>query len=158
MAQDLLERCSRRRPEPGIPSPSGRGGFNRTWFSRTARDDDWWAAFTRGASDEHVLQALTAGLPIPVHSPAALVHNRLTTKLPPEPEPTPPPRAPLRVLECAKCGTPGRPKALPGGICGPCRGENVLARPSTPLTATAVHTHAADIRAAMANRREGIRT
>ncbi|WP_328340295.1 Uma2 family endonuclease [Streptomyces violaceus] len=28
MAQDLLERCSRRRPEPGIPSPSGRGGFN----------------------------------------------------------------------------------------------------------------------------------
>jgi hypothetical protein len=28
MAQDLLERSSRRRPEPGIPFPSGRGGFN----------------------------------------------------------------------------------------------------------------------------------
>lgn len=28
MAEDLLERCSRRLPEPGIPSPSGRGGFN----------------------------------------------------------------------------------------------------------------------------------
>jgi hypothetical protein len=28
MAEDLLERCSRRRPEPGIPFPSGREGFN----------------------------------------------------------------------------------------------------------------------------------
>ncbi|MFI6282195.1 hypothetical protein [Streptomyces sp. NPDC050988] len=184
--------------------------ITRTWFSRTARDDDWWAAFTRGdvpqepqeppagqggptrsrayillaalgrttpslslsaracedlaplvtewfargASDEHVLQSLTAGLPVPVHSPAAIVHNRLTTKLPPEPEPTPPPRPPLRVLECAKCGTPGRPEALPGGICGPCRGEAVPPGPSVPLTATAVHAHAAAARAAMVDRRE----
>ncbi|MEV2192618.1 hypothetical protein AB0I02_16755 [Streptomyces phaeochromogenes] len=184
--------------------------ITRTWFSRTARDDDWWAAFTRGdvpkepseppagqggptrsrayillaalgrttpslslsaracedlaplvtewfargASDEHVLQSLTAGLPTPVHSPAALVHNRLTTKLPPEPEPTPPPRPPLRVLECAKCGTPGRPEALPGGICGPCRGEAAPPRPSVPLTSTAVHAHAAAARAAMVDRRE----
>ncbi|MDQ0605117.1 hypothetical protein QF037_009462 [Streptomyces canus] len=34
MAEDLLERCSRRRPEPGIPFPSGRGGFNN-WVLRT---------------------------------------------------------------------------------------------------------------------------
>lgn len=27
MAEDLLECCSRRPPEPGIPCPSGRGGF-----------------------------------------------------------------------------------------------------------------------------------
>ncbi|MGW3420615.1 hypothetical protein [Streptomyces phaeochromogenes] len=188
--------------------------ITRTWFSRTARDDDWWTAFTRGdvpkesqeppagqggptrsrayillaalgrtapslslskaacaelaplltewftrgATDEHVLQALTAGLPVPVHSPAAIVRTRLTTKLPPEPEPAPAPRPPLRVLECAKCGTPGRPEALPGGICGPCRGEAGPAPDSTPLTASAVRTHAADIRTAMANRRQGSRT
>ncbi|MCZ4510733.1 hypothetical protein O3Q52_21580 [Streptomyces sp. ActVer] len=188
--------------------------ITRTWFSRTARDDDWWAAFTRGdvptepqeppagqggptrsrayillaalgrttpslslsaracedlaplltewfargATDEHVLQALTAGLPVPVHSPAAIVRTRLTTKLPPEPEPTPPRRPPLRVLECAKCGTPGRPEALPGGICGPCRGEAGPTPDSTPLTASAVRTHAADIRATMANRRQGSHT
>ncbi|MEU5342397.1 hypothetical protein AB0H18_16410 [Streptomyces sp. NPDC020766] len=190
--------------------------ITRTWFSRTARDDDWWAAFTRGdvpkepqepqepqeppagqggptrsrayillaalgrtapslslskaacaelaplltewfargASDEHVLQALTAGLPVPVHSPAAIVRTRLTTKLPPEPGPTPPRRPPLRVLECAKCGTPGRPEALPGGVCGPCRGEAGPPGPSVPLTSTAVHAHAAAARAAMASRGE----
>ncbi|MEV0557574.1 hypothetical protein AB0I27_29460 [Streptomyces sp. NPDC050597] len=190
--------------------------ITRTWFSRTARDDDWWAAFTRGdvpkepseppagqggptrsrayillaalgrttpslslsaracedlaplvtewfargATDEHVLRALTAGLPVPVHSPAAIVRTRLTTKLPPErePEPTPPRRPPLRVLECARCGTPGRPEALPGGVCGPCRGEAGPTPASTPLTASAVRTHAADIRTAMANRRQGSRT
>jgi hypothetical protein len=182
--------------------------ITRTWFSRTARDDDWWAAFTRGdvpkeapappdrqggptrsrayillaalgrtapalslsetacvdlaplltewfvrgATDEHVLQALSAGLPTPVHSPAALVRNRLTSKLPPEQEPAL--RRPLRVLECAKCGAPGRPEALPGGVCGPCRGESAPPRPSVPLTSTAVHAHAAAARAAMADRRE----
>ncbi|MGI5195993.1 hypothetical protein ACQEVY_20450 [Streptomyces sp. CA-288835] len=182
--------------------------ITRTWFSRTARDDEWWAAFTRGdvpqeqepsadrrgptrsrayillaalgratpvlslsakacadlaplltewfargATDEHVLQALTAGLPALVHSPAALVRNRLTTKLPPEPTPAAA-RPPLRVLECAKCGTPGRPEALPGGICGPCRGEAAPPCPSMPLTSTAVHAHAAAARAAMVDRRE----
>ncbi|WP_435851690.1 hypothetical protein [Streptomyces umbrinus] len=189
--------------------------ITRTWFSRTARNDDWWAAFTRGdvpqepqepsdrqgptrsrayillaalgrtapslslskaacaelaplltewfargASDEHVLRSLTAGLPTPIHHPAALIRTRLTTKLPPErePGPTPPRRPPLRVLECAKCGTPGRPEALPGGTCGRCRGEAGPTPDSTPLTASAVRTHAADIRAAMANRRQGSHT
>ncbi|WP_442819228.1 hypothetical protein [Streptomyces sp. NBC_01236] len=176
--------------------------ITRTWFSRTARDDDWWAAFTRGdvpqepserprptrsrayillaalgrttpalslshadcaelaplvadwfargASDEAVLRALTAGLPVPVHSPAALVRRRLTSKLPPEPAPRPP----LRVLECAKCGTPGRPEALPGGICGPCSGECAPAHRNAPLSASAVHARAADIRAAMSHQRQ----
>ncbi|MEU9787749.1 hypothetical protein AB0H92_43510 [Streptomyces phaeochromogenes] len=187
--------------------------ITRTWFSRTARDDDWWAAFTRGdvpkesqeppagrggptrsrayillaalgrttpslslsaracedlaplltewfargTTDEHVLQALTAGLPTPVHSPAALIHNRLTNKLPPEPA-SAAPRPPFRVLECAKCGVPGRPEALPGGICSPCQGESEPSRPAAPVTPSAVRTHAAEIRAAMANRRQESRT
>ncbi|WP_254408833.1 hypothetical protein, partial [Streptomyces sp. AC495_CC817] len=117
--------------------------ITRTWFSRTARDDTWWARFTRGdvpeeepdrarptrsrahillaalgrtapalslsqadcvtlaplltpwfergATDESVIRALTTGLPVPVHSPAALIRTRLRDKLPPEPLLTPTP-------------------------------------------------------------------
>ncbi|MEU6918293.1 hypothetical protein [Streptomyces olindensis] len=172
--------------------------ITRSWWSRTARDDDWWAAFTRGdvpkppqrptrsrahillaalgrtapvlslsqgdcaalaplvtqwfergASEDDVLRALTTGLPTPVHHPAALVRNRLTSKLPPPPAPRPP----LRVLECANCGAPGRPESLPGGRCSACRGESAPAQPPAPLPAPSVHDHAARIRAAMSLRR-----
>ena len=174
----------------------------RTWFSRTARDDAWWAAFTRGdvpdaeperpwhptrsrafillaalgraapalslsyadcvalepqvtqwfargAAEPDVLRALTVGLPSPVHSPAALVRSRLTTKLPPEPVPRPA----LRVLECGRCGAPGRPEALPGGICAPCRGEPAPQR-RTALPPARVRTHAATARAAASHAAE----
>lgn len=182
---------------------SGRW-ITRTWFTRTARDDDWWATFTRGglpeaaperarptrsrafvllaalgrtapalslsaaacaelaplaaewfargATEEDVLRALTAGLPVPVHSPAAIVRTRLRDKLPPEPvRNTPPP--PPRILECAECGVPGRPESLAGGHCGRCRGEAAPSR-STPLTAATVRAHAAATRAAMTHRAE----
>ncbi|MET9366009.1 hypothetical protein ABZX93_34625 [Streptomyces sp. NPDC006632] len=186
----------------------------RTWFSRTARDDAWWAEFTRGgvkdtspapppppepeprahpqqathskafmllaalgrtapalslsardcsdleplaaawfergATEYDVLRALTAGLPTPVYSAAALTRTRLTTKLPPEPPP-PPARPTLRVLECAKCGAPGRPEALPGGECGPCRGERPPRPPALPPAT--VQARAAEARAAAAGRR-----
>ncbi|MFG2721381.1 hypothetical protein ACGFW5_24245 [Streptomyces sp. NPDC048416] len=179
----------------------------RTWFSRTARDDAWWAEFTRGgvndaspspppeprtrpqpacrsrafillaalgrtapalslsardcadleplaaawfergATEQDVLRALTAGLPTPVYSAAALTRARLLTKLPPERAPATPPA--LRILECAKCGAPGRPEALPGGECGPCRGEPDPRPPSTaPLPSAQVRDHAAEARAA----------
>lgn len=179
--------------------------ITRTWFSRTARDDDWWAAFTRGdvpepgrepdrpqrrtrsrafillaalgrtapalslsyadcvalepqltewftrgATEPDILRALTAGLPTPVHSPAALIRSRLTTKLPPAPVPRPA----LRVLECGRCGAPGRPEALPGGTCGPCRGEPGPARSDRPLTAAAVRAHAKAARAATSRPQE----
>lgn len=172
--------------------------ITRSWWSRTARDDDWWAAFTRGdvpkqqqrptrsrahillaalgraapvlslsqadcatlaplvtdwfergASEDDVLRALTAGLPTPVHHPAALVRSRLISKLPPAPAPRPP----LRVLECANCGAPGRPESLPGGRCSACRGERSPAQPPAPLSAPKVHDRAAQIRAAMSQRR-----
>ncbi|MES5821682.1 hypothetical protein [Streptomyces sp. RG80] len=177
--------------------------ITRSWFSRTARGDDWWAAFTRGdvpqeppdrqrpnrsrahillaalgrsapalslsdaectrlaplltpwfergATDETVVHVLTAGLPVPVHSPAALVHSRLTSKLPPE---RPAPRPALRILECAKCGVPGRPEALPGGVCGGCRDEREPVLLATLLPAPVIHAHAAEIRAAMTQKRQ----
>ncbi|GAA2483841.1 hypothetical protein [Streptomyces gobitricini] len=167
----------------------------RTWWSRTARDDDWWAAFQRGdvpedgpprrrtrsrafillaalgreapmmslsdtecaalaplvtewfergADERHVMHALTAGLPSPVHRPFALARMRLTTKIPPEP--IRPVRPPLRVLECARCGAPARPEALLDGACAPCRGKT----PPPPLAAlppAQVRAHAAQARA-----------
>ncbi|MEV5845918.1 hypothetical protein AB0M32_28510 [Streptomyces sp. NPDC051985] len=178
--------------------------ITRSWWSRTARDDDWWAAFTRGdvpepeqpsrptrsrahillaalgrtapalslsqadcaalapllaewfargASDEYVFQALTSGLPSPVHHPAALLRKRLTDKIPPEPV-RPPARPPLRILECAKCGAPGRPEALPGGLCGACRDERAPSSHNTPLSAPEVRSRVAEIRGAMNERRE----
>ncbi|WP_329283001.1 hypothetical protein [Streptomyces sp. NBC_01451] len=184
--------------------------ITRTWFTRTARGDDWWARFTRGdvpteyeaespeepgsrrptrsrafillaalgrtapalslseadcaalaplvgewfergANEESVRHALTAGLPTPVHSPAALIRRRLTSKLPPEPAAV---RPPLRMLECAKCGVPGRAKALAGGVCGECRGECAPAHRDTPPLAPTIHARAAEIRAAMARKRQ----
>ncbi|WP_427920890.1 hypothetical protein [Streptomyces sp. cg40] len=195
-----------RRGREHLTDAKGSRWITRTWFSRTARDDDWWAAFTRGdvpeamadvrketrpptrsrahillaalgrtapvlslsaaecaelaplltewfargATDETVVRTLTAGLPSPVHHPASLIRRRLTTKLPPEPSPA---RPPLRILECAKCGVPGRPEALPGGVCGACRGEHAPAHSNAPLHASAVRAHAAEIRAAMDQRR-----
>lgn len=187
----------------------------RTWFSRTARGNDWWAAFSsgavpdeaathdvpdeadprqrpstqapaptrsrafillaalgrtvpamslsaadcvaleplaatwfeRGATEKDVLNALTAGLPVPVHHAASLARSRLTSKLPPEPIRVP--RPALRVLECAKCGAPGRPEALLDGECAPCRGEPAPVLRTTKLPPTQVHTLAAEARAAV---------
>ena len=177
--------------------------ITRSWWSRTARDDAWWAAFTRGdvpkesadppdrprqtrsrahillaalsrtapaltlshtecaelapllaewfargATDEAVVHTLTAGLPTPVHHPAALIRKRLTSKLPPQREAPPPPR---RILECAECGVPGRPEALPGGLCRACRGERQPSPNSPPLPD--VRTHAAEIRGTLLQQR-----
>ncbi|MGW6732587.1 hypothetical protein [Streptomyces sp. NPDC055013] len=196
-----------RRGRERITGQGSSRWITRSWFTRTARDDGWWATFTRGdvpqeppdhgprptrsrahillaalgretpalslseadcarlaplvtdwyargATDADVLRALTAGLPTPVHHPAALIHNRLTTKLPPE---RAAPRPPLRVLECAKCGVPGRPEALPGGTCGACRGERASGHDNAPLRASAIQAHAAEIRAAMSQRRQEAR-
>ncbi|MFG3294588.1 hypothetical protein ACGF3G_38015 [Streptomyces sp. NPDC048179] len=198
-----------RRGREHLADSGSRRWITRSWWSRTARDDDWWATFTRGevpepeqppdaarnrptrsrahillaalgrtapalslsqadcaalapllaewlargASDAYVHQALTSGLPSPVHHPAALLRKRLTDKLPPEPV-RPTARPPLRILECAKCGAPGRPEALPGGLCGACRGERAPSSHNTPLSAPEVRSRVAEIRGAMNERRE----
>ncbi|WP_199931942.1 hypothetical protein [Streptomyces sp. NRRL S-646] len=186
-----------------LPGTENVRWITRSWFSRTARGDDWWAAFTRGdvpeeppdrprrtrsrahillaalgrtapalslsqadcaalaplvaewftrgATEEVVLHALTSGLPTPVHHPAALVRRRLTDKLPPE---RPAPRPPRRFLECAECGVPGRPEALPGGVCSGCRSERAPAHPSALPPAPVIHARAAEIRAAMSLKRQ----
>ncbi|CAL9535150.1 hypothetical protein SUDANB105_04104 [Streptomyces sp. enrichment culture] len=191
----------RRGRETLTADDGGSRWITRSWFSRTARDDAWWTAFTRGdvpepqpsqrptrsrahillaalgratpalslseadcaqlaplvvewfargADEDVVRHALTSGLPSPVHHPAALLRTRLTQKLPPPPAPRPP----RRVLECATCGLPGRPEALPGGRCGACRGERAPAHSNAPLPADTVHARVAEIRAAMTRRRE----
>jgi hypothetical protein len=199
-----------RRGRERVDSESGSSRWiTRSWFSRTAQDDAWWATFARGdvpeeaaarprptrsrahillaalgrtapalslseaecaalaplladwfargASDEAVIRALSDGLPSPVHHAAALVRSRLTSKLPPEPEPEPaprPPRPPRRILECAECGVPGRPEALPGGVCRGCRDGRTPPRPITLPPAPVIHTLADEIRAAMSLKRE----
>ncbi|MFF7730618.1 hypothetical protein [Streptomyces sp. NPDC008001] len=83
-----------------------------------------------GADDEEVVRALTGGLPAEVQCAGAFARRRLTHRMPPERPPLPPrplpssSRPPLRILECTVCRTPGRPEALPGGLCRDCRGES----------------------------------
>ncbi|GHD91352.1 hypothetical protein GCM10010508_39870 [Streptomyces naganishii JCM 4654] len=193
----------RGREQVAVNGPGGGGSrwITRSWWSRTARDDEWWAAFTRGcvpeeapperarptrsrahillaalgrtapalslseadcahlaplvaewfargATEEAVVAALTAGLPTPVHHPAALLRRRLTGKLPP----APPPRR--RVLECAECGVPGSPGALPGGLCTACGGLRLSAHAGAPLPPATVHAYAAQVRGAMTTHRQ----
>ncbi|MGN5379182.1 hypothetical protein BIV25_13615 [Streptomyces sp. MUSC 14] len=201
-----------RRGRERLAGADGVRWITRSWWSRTARDDDWWATFARGdvpqpepppedqarpaptrsrahillaalgrtapvmslsaadcaelaplvaewfvrgADDSAVLHALTAGLPSPVHHPAALVRSRLTSKLPPEPV-RQPPRPPRRILECAECGVPGRPEALADGLCRACRGAppRDRAHPNGPLAAPAIRSYAAEMRAAILQKRQ----
>ncbi|MFD3606599.1 MarR family transcriptional regulator [Streptomyces atroolivaceus] len=93
--------------------------------------------FARGVNTDYLTQALTAGLPARVDSPVGFVRRRLTDKIPPHvpTAPAPPaPGAPVHrvMLECTKCGTPGRPEALPDGLCRPCRQPVEGAAPETP--------------------------
>ncbi|MFE0042620.1 hypothetical protein [Streptomyces albireticuli] len=156
---------------------------SRSYFSRTARDDDWWEAFlarnsrqaassptasparerarnerspayiglaTLGCSDPRLTlsaaecaaleelaaewfargitplefaRILTQGLPGVIHCPGAFIRKRLIDRLPPEQPEAAYAQPPARVMECTGCGTPGRPDALPGGLCRGCRGD-----------------------------------
>ncbi|MGW4806949.1 hypothetical protein [Kitasatospora sp. NPDC004272] len=68
----------------------------------------------RGASAADLATALLPGLPAPLHSPVAVLRDRLQRKMPPVPAP----RATARYSECASCHDPvPRP-----GICLACAG------------------------------------
>ncbi|MEU9057513.1 MarR family transcriptional regulator [Streptomyces sp. NPDC048430] len=96
------------------------------------------AWFDRGVDADYLTQALTAGLPARVGSPVGFVRRRLTDKLPAHVPTAPAPPAPGTpvhrvMLECTKCGTPGRPEALPDGLCRPCRLPDADAAPEVPV-------------------------
>ncbi|MGC4984398.1 hypothetical protein ACLQ18_27765 [Streptomyces sp. DT193] len=129
-----------------------------------------WLA--RGATTTQLTQSLVAGLPEQVHSPRAFLQRRLSDKMPPE-LPAPEEHATRAIPECTDCGVPGRPEALPDGLCRACRGAShqagsPLPPPATgrsrgdadgphrspqPLSADDVHLRAARIRSAFADRR-----
>ncbi|MEU9719179.1 hypothetical protein [Streptomyces sp. NPDC047976] len=104
-----------------------------------------WLA--RGASPDRIRLALTAGLPHPVHHPAALVRKRLESKLPAAPAPADAPAPPPPRAECTECRAPGPPTAFTDGRCRACRPEAPRPPVSTPaLTPEEVRAHAARIR------------
>ncbi|MFE2019499.1 MarR family transcriptional regulator [Streptomyces sp. NPDC059499] len=129
-----------RTPEPAPPVPEGdspayaalaRLGRVDARLALSAADcavleplaAEW---FTRGVDADYLVQALVAGLPAGVDSPVGLVRRRLTDKIPPKlsAAPVPPaPGTPVRqmMMECTKCGVPGRAEALPDGLCRACR-------------------------------------
>ncbi|WP_146608324.1 hypothetical protein [Streptomyces sp. NTH33] len=109
---------------------------------------DWLA---RGVTPEHLTRVLVAGLPEQVRSPRGFVQRRLVDKLPPEqPAPTVPP-APRALMECTDCRVPGRPEALPGGLCRACRssGRTTPSEGPTGMRPVAVRARAAEVRASM---------
>jgi hypothetical protein len=73
----------------------------------------------RGATERDLAAALLPGLPEAVHSPSALLSDRLRRKLPLAPEALPQDTSPrARWHECAKCADPIRQP----GICRACAG------------------------------------
>ncbi|MER5443519.1 hypothetical protein [Streptomyces sp. NPDC002790] len=168
----------RRLSDTGTESGTTRWVFH-TYWSRTARSDEWWARFLGGDGDvpepqtaepqpptrsdayhrlaqlglkdprltlsaadcaalesaatewlarepdpQLFTHAMTGGLPNAVHSPRAFVSRRLRDKLPPHRiriTPTAPQSTHRALMECTDCGRPGRPEALPGGLCRGCR-------------------------------------
>ncbi len=108
----------------------------------------------RGVTTDYLTNALTAGLPAEVDSPAGLLRRRLIDKLPPRlpdttntPANTPAPTRRL-LVECTDCGRPGPPEGLPDGLCRPCHtAHSAGGRPSPdPTQIAAVKAHMANLR------------
>ncbi|MEV7425633.1 hypothetical protein [Streptomyces sp. NPDC091212] len=89
-----------------------------------------WLA--RGATPDHLTVSLTAGLPHPLHSPAAIARKRLETKMPPEPvsaqTATEAAARPGRVLRtivmCITCENDETNSTIISGVCVDCRKES----------------------------------
>ncbi|WP_257032705.1 MULTISPECIES: hypothetical protein [unclassified Streptomyces] len=97
----------------------------------------------RGCSEAELAHALLPGLPQPMHSPAAILRDRLQRKLPPE-RSAPPPAS---YAECGRCHDPvPRP-----GICRSCAGLGTRT-PAVGTGAAATPSGAARARAALRGR------
>ncbi|MEW1724576.1 hypothetical protein [Streptomyces sp. NPDC093109] len=85
-----------------------------------------WLA--RGATTDHLTVALTAGLPQPLHSPAAIARKRLETKMPPKPVSAQSAAQPVRVLRtimmCITCENDETNSTIIRGVCVDCRKES----------------------------------
>ncbi|MGC5530230.1 MarR family transcriptional regulator [Streptomyces sp. SR-10] len=113
--------------------------------------------FARGVDADYLTATLTAGLPAKVDSPLGFVRRRLADKIPPRlPAEQAPPGAPVpRVLvECTDCGAPGRPEALPDGLCRPCRAAHHPGSAESTASTAEVPADARDIGAYIANLRD----
>ncbi|MFJ2220323.1 MarR family transcriptional regulator [Streptomyces anulatus] len=100
-----------------------------------AQAAEWLA---RGVDADYLTAALTAGLPAHVDSPVGFVRRRLTDKIPPRlPAENAAPGVPTRrlLVECTECGAPGRPEALPDGLCRPCRAARTSSTADEPVGA-----------------------
>ncbi|MFF5725367.1 MarR family transcriptional regulator [[Kitasatospora] papulosa] len=122
-----------------------------------SRAAEWLA---RGVTTEYLTQALTSGLPKQIGSPVGFVRRRLADKIPPSVSPAVAPTAsggPVHrmMMECAKCGVPGRPEALPDGLCRPCGRPDPSAPvdlPSGALAESEVRALAGHVRALLRSR------
>lgn len=122
-----------------------------------ARAAEW---LDRGVDSEYLTQALTAGLPAKVDSPVGFVRRRLYDKIPPfvslvVAPPAPDGLAHRTMLECTKCGTPGRPEALPDGLCRPCHrpdSSEPVVLPAGGLAESDVRSHAGHVRELLRSR------
>ncbi|NEB38045.1 hypothetical protein [Streptomyces sp. SID14515] len=85
-----------------------------------------WLA--RGVGREQINQALTSGLPTPVHSAGRFVRKRLETKMPPSPAPQPEKGHPSEqivgaVVMCLFCDEDETTTTLDHGVCRDCRAD-----------------------------------
>ncbi|MFD8478805.1 hypothetical protein [Kitasatospora sp. NPDC059673] len=97
----------------------------------------------RGATHADLARALVPGLPVPMHSPTAILRDRLERKMPPDQPPARP--AAARLPECIKCHDP----VPEPGICRPCAGLGTPRRPAVGGGASATLAGAARVRDAM---------
>lgn len=103
--------------------------------------NDWLA---RGVTPDYLIRVLAGGLPgEAITSPRGFVRHRLKEKEPPHLATTTPATPSRRVMmECTQCGVPGRPEALPDGLCRGCRqpaqGTDTAPEPSTGQGATII--------------------
>ncbi|MFJ9695126.1 hypothetical protein [Kitasatospora sp. NPDC101183] len=118
-----------REQEPTLPAPSDAEREAVTTLFRVLRSEprlrlgeaearelaplvaQW---LTRGSTPADLAHALLPGLPVPMHSAAAVLRYRLERKMPPAKAAT----AAARFSECAKCHDP----VPQPGICRPCAG------------------------------------
>ncbi|MFJ6510602.1 MarR family transcriptional regulator [Streptomyces sp. NPDC091406] len=116
-----------------------------------AQAAEWLA---RGVNADYLIAALTAGLPAQVDCPPRFVRRRLTDKIPPLLPTSPSTAAPSPthrlLMECTDCGRPGRPEALPDGLCRPCRAAHSEGDGASSIDAAEI----ADVKAHMANLRD----